>query len=140
MQLLPIRHLVYSGSYDRIAFRRLTGITAKKREEMCKELLRFRKEVQGTPYEKNFLHLIGAAFDSVEELFGFFKNAKEDLSSIFCSELVAAAYKRMGLLDNKKAKVSSEFTPDDFSSARHRELSLEFGKLDPEVYVDLRHP
>ena len=137
VQLLPIRHQIYSGWNDRIAFRRLTGIDDKKRESMCHDLLHFRKEVQGRPYEKNVLDLIWSTFDP--KSIDVFRNDVEDISSLFCSELVAAAYQRMGLLN--KTKVSAEYTPDDFSSDRDSELELIPGcKLEPEVYVELRLP
>ena len=68
----------------------------------------------------------------------FLENDKEDLSSLFCSELVAGAYKYMGILNTMKP--SSEFTPDDFTSDRDSELVLNFGRLEPEVYVELKHP
>lgn len=63
---------------------------------------------------------------------------KPDLSSLFCSELVAEVYKRMGILNTMK--LSSEFTPDDFTSVHDSEFVLKFGRLEPEVYVELKHP
>jgi hypothetical protein len=38
---------------------------------------------------------------------------KEDLSSLFCSELVAEAYQKMGLLTEQLP--SNEYIPKDFS-------------------------
>lgn len=136
--MLPIRFQLYSGWNDRIAFRRLTGIDDESREEMYKELLHFRKEVQGRPYEKSKVDLAFSSLDFKEEYLTFLHNSDEDLSSLFCSELVAEAYQRMGLLNT--AISSSEFTPDDFTSARDSKLSLNFGKLDPEVFIDLNLP
>ena len=138
VQLLPIRYQLYSGWNDRIAFRRLTGINDEKREELYKMLLHYRKEVQGTPYEKSKLDLIRSSFDFNEDFLTFLNNEEEDLSSLFCSELVAEAYKRMGVLNT--TKLSSEFTPDDFTSARDSDLPLSFGRLEPEVYVELKRP
>ena len=135
-QLLPIRHQIYSGWNDLIAFRKLTGIDDKKRESMYHELLRFRKEVEGRLYEKNIFDLICSSADP--QKIDFFRNNNEDLSSLFCSELVAAAYQRMGLLDRTKG--SAEYTPDDFSSDRDSELKLISGRLEPEVYVELKLP
>lgn len=103
---------------------------------MYKELLHFRKEVQGRPYEQNKFDMICSAFDA--KYLDFLENDKEDLSSLFCSELVAEAYKRMGILET--SKLSSEFTPDDFSSARDENLPLSFGKLEKEIFVELKLP
>ena len=134
--MLPIRYQLYSGWNNYAAFRRLTGISDEQREKMYKELLQFRKEVQGRPYEENKFEMICSSFDG--KYLSFLENEEEDLSSLFCSELVAEAYKRMGILDT--TKLSSEFTPDDFSSARDYNLKLKLGKLEPEVYVELKLP
>ena len=138
VNLLPIRYQLYSGWNSCIAFRRLTGVSDEQREEMYKKLLQFRKTVQGRPYEKSKINLILAAFDFSERFLTFLNNEEEDLSSLFCSELVAEAYQRMGVLDSKKS--SSEYTPDDFSSARDDMLTLKCGRFEPEVYVDLNRP
>ena len=136
VELLPLRHQIYSGWYERVAVRRLTGVDDEKRKQMYKDLLKFRKEMQGRPYEKSDLELARSALDFQEEYLSFLHNSHEDLSSLFCSELVAEAYKRMGIL--KTDKLSNNFTPDDFSSARDSKLTLNFGKLEPEVYIELK--
>ena len=138
VELLPVRYQLCSGWNDYVAFRRFTGVDDEQREKMYKELFRFRKEVQGKPYEKSKLDLIRSAFDSNKEYLSFLENDEEDLSSLFCSELVAEAYKRMGILDTMK--LSSEFTPDDFTSARDSELKLNFGRLEQEIFVELKFP
>jgi len=47
----------------------------------------------------------------------------EDLSSVFCSELVAEAYQAMGLLDEYPDGLpSNEYTPIDFSDQRRLKL------------------
>lgn len=76
---------------------------------MHNELIAFRTEVRGRPYEDNKIELIKSAYD------GWLGENEEDLSSLFCSELVAEAYQRMGLLPDTVA--SNEFTPRDFSSS-----------------------
>ena len=136
VELVPLSLKVFSGWYDRVAVRRLTGIDDKQRAEMYEQLLLFRKEVQGRPYEKNTIELILSAVDAQEKYLSFLRNTHEDLSSLFCSELVAEAYKRMGVLNT--TKYSNEFTPDDFSSARDSALKLNFGTLEPEVYIELK--
>ena len=136
VELVPLGLKMFSGWYDRVAVRRLTEVDDKQRREMYEQLLLFRKEVQGRPYEKNKIELILSSIDAQEKYLSFLRNTHEDLSSLFCSELVAEAYKRMGILNTNK--FSNEFTPDDFSSARGSELELNFGKLEPEVYIELK--
>lgn len=52
-----------------------------------------------------------------------FGDNKEYISSLFCSELVAEAYQKMGLLTEKLP--SNEYIQKDFSE--EKSLSLEFG-------------
>ena len=54
-------------------------------EEMRGALQNYIEEVIDRPYEQKFTELLAANFG---------KNKTEDLSSLFCSELVAAALKR----------------------------------------------
>jgi len=49
---------------------------------------------------------------------------KENLDSIFCSELVAEAYQRIGILN--KRLPSNEYTPQDFSQERIIHLNSPF--------------
>ena len=56
------------------------------------ELRKIREELKNRPYERDTAELIKAGWD------GPFGGNTEDLSSIFCSELVAEAYQRVGLL------------------------------------------
>lgn len=59
----------------------------------------------------------------------------EDLSAVFCSELVAAAYKSMGLLPASYPP-SAEYTPADFGERRDDSLPLMHGaRLSPEIFV-----
>ena len=134
VQVVPLHHKVFSGWENRVAVRRLTGINTEKRAEIRKKLLKLRKEVHGRPYEKSKLDLIMSSFDFQEEFLEFLQNDEEDLSSIFCSELVAMAYIHVGLLSEDK--VSSEYTPDDFTSTSG--LKLNFGNLEKEVFIDMK--
>jgi len=52
--------------------------------------------------------------------------------SIFCSELIAEAYQRVGLLTQKR--LSSNFTPKDFSSAEHIDLLVD-ARFEKEVRI-----
>lgn len=95
--------------------------------EMVTELNKFRHEVSGRPYEKRKLDLIRSAWD------GPLGKNKEDLSSLFCSELVAEAYQRMKLLTEDKP--SDEYTPKDFSTERKLQLQLGYS-LGNEIAIE----
>lgn len=72
----------------------------------------FRREIGQRPYEQSKLELFRAAYDGP-----FGANATEDVSSLFCSELIAETYQRIGLLDNTGTP-SNEYTPKDFATMR----------------------
>ncbi len=85
---------------------------------MYRRLAKLRHELSRRPYERNELELLRAAYDGP-----FGKSPGEDLSSIFCSELVAEAYQCMGLLpEYPDGLPSNEYTPADFSHRRQLEL------------------
>lgn len=97
----------------------------RRTPEFISTILALKDEVRGRKYEQNKIKLIRSALD----LFWWQRNRK-DLNSIFCSELVAEAYQRLGLLD--AAKVSSEYTPSDFGKPR---LQLKDGTLSDVIIV-----
>ena len=134
VELFPLEVKVFSGYYGRVAVRRLVGFSPQRREELGKKLMEFYDEVSGRPYEQSKMQLILSSLTFIEDALPFLKNRKEDLSSLFCSELVAAAYQRMGLLS--RDRVSHSFTPDDFST--NRALELTEGSLSEQIYVDLK--
>lgn len=95
-------------------------------DDMILALNNFRHEVSGRPYEKDKIELLKAAYE------GIFGDNKEDLSSLFCSELVAEAYQKMKLLT--ETVPSNEYTPRDFST--EKSLSLELGySLNNEIAI-----
>ena len=51
------------------------------------------------------MELILSAIDIDEKYLTFLKNHEEDLSSIFCSELVAHAYQEIGLLGMEEDRI-----------------------------------
>jgi len=112
------------------AIRRLS---VKRTATMNNALMRLRQEVKGRPYEESKVELVKAAYD------GWWGENTENLSSLFCSELVAEAYQRMGLLSNSKSALpSNEFTPKDFSAAADPALKLlKNAKLGKEVSVTI---
>jgi hypothetical protein len=102
------------NSYDgEVAIRQLNKPVGLAREAA---LGVFRSQVAGRPYEENKLELLGAGID------GIFADNVKDLSSLFCSELVAEAFQIMGLLPNHIP--SNEFTPADFGSQIDKPLNL----------------
>ena len=77
------------------------------------------------------LELLRAAWDRLGGL-----SRSEDLSSLFCSELVAEAYQAMGLLDEPpRGLPSNEYVPIDFSDRRALKLKRGY-RLLPEVVIE----
>lgn len=95
-------------------------------DSMIEALNAFRHEVSGRPYEKHTLELLKSAYE------GIFGDNKENLSSLFCSELIAEGYQRMGLLP--ETLPSNEYTPKDFSTEKTLTL-LQGYELQPEIAV-----
>ena len=123
VQLVPLSARVNGYDGD-IAVRQLQEVSFDASD--VKKLMEFRKKVTGKPYEKDKIELIKAAYD------GPLGRNSEDLSSLFCSELVAESYQQLGLLQ-EGGKPSNEYTPADFSEAE--ELELLEGTLGPEIII-----
>lgn len=98
-----------------MAVRQLQGVELT--EEEIKTLIQLRKELKGRAYETNKFSLLQSAYDGVARIGA----AQEDLSSLFCSELVAEAYQRLNLLD--VSLPSAEYVPADFGEDRGLQLS-----------------
>ena len=120
--LLSERIRAYRGD---VAIRQLTRF--ERTDEMRHSLCAFRRWAKNRDYEQRTLELIRAAYD------GPFGENQEDLSSLFCSELVAEAYQRMGLLSDDLP--SNEYTPRDFSSENKRLAILGGAMLTDEIEV-----
>lgn len=122
VQLVPLSARIenYGGE---IALRQLKDVDFGGKE--ISTLMALRRELSGRPYEEHTIELIRAAYD------GPFGNSAEDLTSLFCSELVAEAYQTLGLLDESKS--SDEYTPSDFSEKKH--IALLKGSLGPEILL-----
>ena len=102
--LLSERVRTYPG---RIDVRHLSEDLTQPQREALGE---FRQRVKGRPYEQSRLELVKSAWDG-----GLFSDNTEDLSSLFCSELVAEALQACGVLDDGAEFPSNEFTPADFA-------------------------
>lgn len=110
---LSARLAEYDGA---VAVRRISNPITP---DMCKALREFRLEVQGRPYETNYLELAKAAYD------GVFGENTEDLTSLFCSELIAEGLQRAKLLPEPPDGLpSNEYTPRDFSTEAKQPLEL----------------
>ena len=115
VQLVPLSERIQS--YDGgVAIRRLSK---KLTPGMEKSLMSWRKKASRLKYEKNVCELTKPAYD------GPFGKNKENLSSVFCSELVAETYQRVGLLSEPpNGWPSNEYTPKDFSTQARTPLTL----------------
>ncbi len=122
VQLVPLSSRVNKYKGD-IAVRQLTGVQLTP--DNIKDLMDFRRKISDRDYEQDTVELIKAAYD------GPFGHNEEDLSSLFCSELVAEAYQCLRLLG--EGKPSNEYTPADFSKSRKLELLK--GSLGPEIII-----
>ena len=122
VQLVPLSSRIedYDGE---VAVRQLKGV--KFGNDDIKNLMQLRRELAGKKYEQDKIELIKAAYD------GPLGRNSEDLTSLFCSELVAEAYQRLGLLGDEKP--SNEYTPADFSE--REDLKLLEGSLGKEVFL-----
>ena len=113
-------------------------MTPEKRQQIYEVMLKLRKEWMGRSYEKNLVQMALSAINPSDMFLSLFQNTQEDLSSLFCSELVAAAYQRMNLIKNDRP--SNTYTPDDFSSTRDSRILCEGVELSKEVYIELKWP
>ncbi|MEO1889901.1 MAG: YiiX/YebB-like N1pC/P60 family cysteine hydrolase [Cycloclasticus sp.] len=99
-----------------ISIRKLQGDVLSEQNIDC--LMQLMDELRGREYERNKFELIKAANERA------FRNKEEDLSSLFCSELVAESYQRLGLLTEEKP--SNDYAPVDFSHDRMQSLGGAF--------------
>ena len=85
----------------------------------------------GRPYETSKIELFNAAFDVTVFDIALARN-DPDLTSIFCGELVAETYQRLGLLGDETP--SNEYVPADFGGRRDLRLmrGYHFG---PEIPI-----
>ena len=96
--------------YERMCIRPLQEPLSDEQTEKYHEMLR---ELRDRPYEKDFDEMTAAAIDLCDLCCPCFRNEEANLSSLFCSELTAESYQRMGLMSDKLP--SNEYVPPDFS-------------------------
>jgi hypothetical protein len=122
VQLVGLRERLETYQGDSVVYRPLLGVLLN--DQHLKTLAAFRSEVAGRPYEQSELELLRAAWDGVGGA-----NKTADLSSLFCSELVAETYQRLGLLRN--IPPSNEYTPADFAGDLPLLLGASLGQAVP---------
>ena len=109
-----------------IAIRRLK---VDRTPKIRQRLRVFFEKMHGRAYETSSWQMFQAVYDGP-----FGASSGEDLSSLFCSELLAACYQRMGLLPFDPP--SNEYVPADFSSDARKPLPLlEGATLEPEILL-----
>jgi hypothetical protein len=114
---------------------RFTGPVAVRRlnRPLCEQqrwrLEALQTEVADRRYERNLLELAFAAFD-------WLTLNREDLTTLFCSELVAETYQRIRLLDDVEhgALPSNEYTPGHFDERSDLGLNQGFA-LGPNLHL-----
>ncbi|KAI6651754.1 hypothetical protein LOD99_5002 [Oopsacas minuta] len=134
VEILPLKQKMYSGWYGAAAVRRLVGLGEEERREIEENMYKFMKEVANRVYETDKIQLILSSIDFMEGKIDMLSNTQEDLSTLFCSEAIAALYQRAGLLS--KEKISNTYSVRDFHS--HFKLELLKGRLEKEVYLELK--
>lgn len=92
----------------KVAIRRAN---VERTEEFNRTLFDFVDEVNGRPYKNDWIQLVRAAYNANEE---------DDLTSLFCSQLIAAAYQRLGMISMDVR--SNNFLPSDFANNFQGEL------------------
>lgn len=124
----PLSARIRDYPSGRVAFRRLLDV--EMTSTIRQALIGLRKEIKGRDYEQSKIELMKSAYD------GIFGDNEEDLSSIFCSELVAEALQRMGVLkehDEQGGYPSNEYTPADF--AKDNIMGHKNGAFSDLIYV-----
>ena len=105
VQIVPLSARLESYDGD-VAVRR--AVQSLSVEQRC-DLAVLRAAYKGRPYEESLCELASAAYD------GPFGENTRDVSSLFCSELVAEAFIKFGWLPPQSKKPSNEYTPGDFA-------------------------
>jgi hypothetical protein len=147
--LRPLKQRVETYDSDMIMYRKLR---VKRTDEMLRALDIFIDEVDGTLHDlhtlKGLIEMIRGAVDLFIPLtkIEIFRNKTTNLERIFCSELIAESYIRMGLLpgpNHPSYLPSNEYTPADFSNysslknTEHELIDhlLLGAKLDTEIFI-----
>lgn len=88
------------------------------------QILDFAERVNQKHYERSLMQMFNATTALIEN--------EEDLSSYFCSELVAQFYKEFGVMKTKEP--SNEFVPASFTPSHEEDLKLAQGISFSPIY------
>lgn len=112
--------------FHKVVVRKVSGPSGRGiTKAMRAELVRYQEEMIGRRFKANPVTYMKALLEIKH---------KEDMRSVFCSQLVSGAYKRMGLLHPDKS--ASAYFPRDFSQERTADLPLIHGaRLGRELTV-----
>jgi hypothetical protein len=130
VKLVPIRDRLkeFNGV---VAIRHLIGIDFDEpaNTKAKQKLMQFRKKVRIRPYEKDKIDLMRDALD------GSFSEKFENYSSLYCTEIVAEAYQKLGLLPiPQNGLLANEYMTKDFRATNEVEL-LKQASLSIEVPI-----
>ncbi len=128
---LSQRIKIYKGD---IAIRQLSIERGRRNDKIVqKDLKKFKKRVKDAKFNKSVIKIFKAYANGISKT--SFIKGQDDLSKFFCSELVAATYKSMGLLTGDKP--ANMYIPRDFSTeAKSTDLPLvNFSELGNEILV-----
>lgn len=99
------QYIRYFDLYDKVVLRKLYYT---RKSELHHNLLNFVKKNIGKKYDLSASKLL-----KLESDFNWDKVNQDETRGYFCSELIAKAYKSVGLIDQKK--FSGRYWPVDFS-------------------------
>lgn len=120
---LSERIKVYPGE---ISVRQLTHPLSE--DFIIDKFVEFRREVKDRNYEEDKLELVSSLSPAL--------GSEEDLSSLFCSEMVAEQYQRWGLLpEPPEGLPSNKYTPAQFAEGGNPQLLLD-AVLGPEISLE----
>lgn len=114
VQLVPLSERIRTYRGD-VGIRRLIKPLNSSQVELLAEL---RHEFKGRPYEESRIELAMSAFPG---------QGVEDLSSLFCSELVAEAMEHIDLIPDTRA--SNKYVPGDFAGGREPDVDKMYRDL-----------
>lgn len=111
--------LAFLATNTKMAVRRLLGV--RRTPAMLYAIDEFIQQMRGRHYKKRLGVLVKAALRDEKDG----SSSEQDLSSVFCSELVVAAWQRMGLLPDSLA--AKGFLPRDLADKENKDLPLLLG-------------
>eukprot|EP01102_Stenamoeba_stenopodia_P010770 TRINITY_DN3270_c0_g1_i1.p1 TRINITY_DN3270_c0_g1~~TRINITY_DN3270_c0_g1_i1.p1 ORF type:complete len:730 (-),score=170.61 TRINITY_DN3270_c0_g1_i1:73-2262(-) len=103
-------------THAKVGFRRLRQ---ERTQNMLELFLSFVEDMKGKPYNSSLMQMWRAARGGL--------NTQNDMTSAFCSQLVAAAYQSVGVISIDDP--ANNFLPYDFAQTARGKLLRDLGKL-----------